>query len=350
MAATLDKALPSHPIEATDDVRSLHRSVSESVAYSPPIKTGAFSYFLRRKKQNSLDDTQQQPPPTPPKDTQVLTARPNSREQVRSPRHSPHNSYDYTQGHGHADAIGRSRGSSVSGVIHITHDELDMVVVEPQQPNALETKWASEPFVIIDPAERARRRSEAKRLKEEEERRAVEEEAERQRIIKLNKRAIMEQEIDDQRMRKMMLEQELKRANAERLRKERELKEEEELKNWEAAERKRLDRERRTEEAKRLEELRIGEQRKSEELVRRQEEYREKKEKERKARIKVVEAKIRKERTVDMMTGWLTVQNSDSLNLVWRRRFFKFEGSRMCLYRSPKVRLGLESFRQVLIT
>jgi hypothetical protein len=348
MAAMLNKALPSHPTEGSGSGGHIHRSVSESVAYptavSPPTltKTGGFSHFLRKRKQNSVDDTP--PPPTPPKDSQVYPSGGISGENPLS-RHSPQSSYDYSHNY---EPFGRQRGNSTSAVIHITRDELDMVVIEPQRPpTALEAKWASEPAVITDPTERARLRNEAKRQKEEEERRAMEEEAERQRVIKLNKQIIMEQEVEEQRLRKAMLEQELRRANTERMKREQELKEEDELRQWESAERRRLERERRGEEARRLEELRIGEQRKSEELVRRQEEDRERRERERKARIKVIEAKIRKEKTAETMTGWLTVQNSDSLTLMWRRRFFQFVGSKICLYRSPKVRFSLKLLSHV---
>jgi len=224
-----------------------------------------------------------------------------------------------------------------SDVVHISHDDSDIVVIEPQRPlTALKTKWAAEPFAILDPAERAQRRSDAKRHKEEEEKRAIEEEKERQRLLKLRKQAIMEQEREEEFLRRIQLDKELRNATTERVRREKAIKEEEEMKAREANEKKRVDRERKTEEARKLEEWRTGQQRRSQEMMKQKEEEIVRKERERKARLKIVEAKIRKGSTQEMMTGWVTVQTSDALTLMWRRRFFKFEESTMSLYRTPK--------------
>jgi MAP7 domain-containing protein 1 len=226
----------------------------------------------------------------------------------------------------------------MSDVVHVTHDESDMVVIEPQRPpTVLEPKWAADPWAPNDPAERARRRSEARRQQEELEKKTVQEEEERQRVLKLKKQAIMEQEREDEFLRKVHLDKELREATNERVRRERAIKEEEEMKAWETAEKKRIDRERKVEEARKLEEWRVEKQRRSQEIARRKEEEIQRKERERKARVKVVEAKIRKSSTTELMAGWVTVQTSDALTLMWKRRYFKFVGTEMSLYRSPKV-------------
>lgn len=344
----LNKSLPSHPIEGVTSGGHIHRSASESVANlrTIPAKTGPFSHFLRRKK-TSVEDAL--PPPTPPKDMPFAPqasppnvpphTREDSSELAYYGYHSPKNSADYHQGHDYTQGS-RPRRSSVSDVIHITHDESDMVVIEPQRPpTMLETKWATEPFMITDSAERARRRSEARRQQAEEDRKAVQEEEERQRKLKLKKQAIMEQEREDDFLRKVQLNKELRDATAERIRREREIKEEEQARAWEAAEKKRIDKERKAEEARKLEQWRAEEQKKSQELLKRQEEEIQRKERERKARVKIIEAKIRKSSATELMTGWVTVQTSDALILTWKRRYFKFVGSKMSLYRTPKVRM-----------
>jgi len=344
----LNKSLPSHPVEG---VSSIHRSASESVAnpHTMPVKTGPFSHLLRRKKTNVEDAI---PPPTPPKDMPAFATQaspPNVPPHIRGDSselpyysyHSPKNSTDYHQGHNYTQGLSRPRRSSVvSDVVHITHDESDIVVIEPQRPpTMLETKWGAEPFLITDPAERARRRSEARRHHEEQERKAVQEEEERQRKLKLQKQAIMEQEKEDEFLRKVQLDKELRDATTERLRRERAIKEEEDARALEAAEKKRVDKERRSEDARKREEWRAEEQKRSRELLRRQEEEIQRKERERKARVKVIEAKIRKSGATEMMTGWVTVQASDALTLTWKRRYFKFVGSKMSLYRTAKVQI-----------
>jgi len=342
----LNKSLPSHPGEASGHIL---RVVSEAVAYPPatPAKTGPFSHFLRRIKP-SVEDAAP-PPPTPPKDTPIFApqssppdvshSRRDSSELAYYVYHSPKNSIDYKRSHDYAQGLSRPRQSSVaSDIMHITHDDSDMVVIEPQRPpTALETKWAAEPFAILDPAERARRRSETKRHQEEEEKKAIEEEKERQRLLKLKKQAVMEQEREEEFLRRIQLDKDLRNATAERMRREKEIKEEEEMKAWATNEKKRMDKERKAEEARKLEAWRAGEQRRCQEMMKRKEDEIQRKERERKARLKIVEAKIWKGSSDEMMTGWVTVQTSDSLTLMWRRRFFKFIGSAMLLYRSPKV-------------
>lgn len=353
----LNKALPSQPIGSAGH---MNRSVSESFGYSSPTTTpkmGSFSHFLRRKKYGSVMVDSDRPPPTPPKDSQTTTSQFSSGysppeiysepepEPLSDPEesaylayHSPKSSHDFDQSQYHAQER-RLRRKSVPDVVHITRDESDMVVIEPQRPSmTLEARWAAEPFAISDPAERARRRNEAKLLKEEAERRAVEEEAERQRLLKLKKEAMFKQEREEELQRRAMLDQQLKEATAERIRREREMEEEEQMKAWETAEKKKADKERRAEESRRLEEWRIAEERRKEEMKREREQERQRKEQERITRVKAMGAQIRKNSTAEMTTGWVTTQSSDALVLTWRRRFFSFVGTTMYFYRSPKVR------------
>ena len=316
---------------------------------------GSFSLFLRRKKDGDVVVEDDIPPPIPPKDSQTTTSQFStgySPPEIYSPPeplsdpdesaypayHSPKSSHDFDPGQHHAPER-RIPQTSVSDVIHITRDESDMVVIEHQQPSlTLKAKWAAESFAITDPAERAKRRIEAKLQKEEEERKTVEEEAERQRQLKLKKEALFKQEQEEQLQRRAILDKQLKEAAAERVRREREMEEEEEIKAWEAIQKKKADKERRAEESRRLEEWRIAEERRKGEIIKEKEHERLRREQERMARVKAMGAQIRKNSTTEMASGWVTTQNSDALVLTWRRRFFSFVGTTMYFYRSPKVR------------
>ena len=316
---------------------------------------GSFSLFLRRKKDGDVVVEDDIPPPIPPKDSQTTTSQFStgySPPEIYSPPeplsdpdesaypayHSPKSSRDFDPGQHHAPER-RILQTSVSDVIHITRDESDMVVIEHQQPSlTLKAKWAAEPFAITDPAERAKRRIEAKLQKEEEERKTVEEEAERQRQLKLKKEALFKQEQEEQLQRRAILDKQLKEAAAERVRREREMEEEEEIKAWEAIQKKKADKERRAEESRRLEEWRIAEERRKGEIIKEKEHERLRREQERMVRVKAMGAQIRKNSTAEMASGWVTTQNSDALVLTWRRRFFSFVGTTMYFYRSPKVR------------
>ena len=347
-----------NPSQSVSSAGQISRSVSESIGHSsltttPKMKS--FSLFLRRKKYSNVVVDDDIPPPIPPKDSQTTVSQfsygysepeiYSEPEPLSDPDesaclayHSLKNSHDFDPSQ-HRAQERRLRRTSIPDVVHITRDESDMVVIEPQRPSlTLEAKWAAEPFAILDPAERARRRNEAKMQKGEEERKAVEEEAERQRQLKLKKEALFKQEQEEELQRKAMLDKQLKEATAERIQREREMEEEEQIKAWEAVQKKKADKERRAEESRRLEEWRIAEERRKEEMIKEKEHERLRRERERMARVKAVGAQIRKNNTAEMTSGWVTTQNSDALVLIWRRRFFSFVGTTMNFYRSPKVR------------
>ncbi|KAF7971272.1 hypothetical protein HWV62_21510 [Athelia sp. TMB] len=324
----------------------MSRSVSESVAYSPPSKRSGFSIFSRRKKNSSEGPSTTLPPPTPPKD-KPYTPQPlpqvthgDSEFAEVYPAYvaydSPHNSSEYHREDPSTHVLAHYRGQSTPDIIHFTHNEADLVVIEPYRSPALEAKWAAEPFAVADPAERAKRRMEARRKKEEEERRAVEEEDERQRLLKLRKQAILDQEEEEELMRRSQLEHEMRQATAERVRRVQAEQEEEAMKAWELAERKRVARERRADHTRQLELWRAEEQKRKENIQKRKEEGLIMKDSARRARIQAVEMKIRKNSTTEMVTGWLSVQVSDAPVLQWKRRFFKVSGSNLALFRSPQ--------------
>lgn len=340
----LNKALPNYPpISIANHSGHIHRSASEPVAYFPPRKPSGFSFFSRRKRSSTEKEA---PPPTPPKDVVPYTqqwpsrARPrnDSAEQVYPAYVGYHyNSDDYPREHDYDYVPSQHYGESTPDVAHLTHDESDMVVIEPYRSHTLEARWAAEPFAISDPAERARRRMEARRRKEKEERRAAEEEEERQRLLKLRKQAIMDQEKKEMLMRQTQLEHEMREATAERTRRAQAEREEDVLKVWEAAERKRISKERRADVTRRLEQWRAEDRRRNELIKRTKEDEISRKEGERKAQIRAMEIKIRKDSTSEMTTGWVSVQVSDAFVLQWRRRFFKFSESNLAFFRGPQV-------------
>lgn len=347
-----NKALPNYPPNLADHshIGHMNRSVSESVAYSPSTKRSGFSIF-RRKKGSSEGPSLALPPPTPPKDI-VYTPQPSTpvryqpgsdsdNSPIYVPYHSPHNSSDHHREDESTRVLAHYRGQSTPDIIHFTHDEADLVVIEPYRSPALEAKWAAEPFAIADPAERARRRMEARRRKEDEDRRATEEEGERQRLLKLRKQAILDQEEEEQLLRHAQLEHEMRQATAERLRRVHAEQEEEALKALEDTERKRVAKERRADHARQLEEWRVEEQKRKENMERRKQQDILSRDHERKARIRAVEMKIRKNSTSEMVTGWLSVQVSDAPVLQWKRRFFKVSDGNLAFFRGPQVSIHI---------
>lgn len=308
-----------------------------------------FSQFLRRKKKPDevLDES---PPPIPPKDKDVYFVQ-----------HSQIRNASSQALHTHAtpprDIPEKIRSSSLSefAIINRSFSSEEVMLdhggtkrqgpvqspsrntVIPPHMTSLRGKWTPESSPSRDPAERARRRKEAERQRQIEEEIAIHEEAERQAQLKQKKREMLKQEIEEEQLRRASLERDLRRAMIERRKKEQQERDEEERKKWELEEKKRADKERRLEESRRLEEWRKEQMRLSEEAVRRAEEERKQEEEERRARIKLVEAKVRSNAKEDsLVTGWVTMQTNDSL--VWKRRFFKFIGTVVFFYRSPKVR------------
>lgn len=299
----------------------------------PPLPKGGsmFTNLLRRKKRtdDSYDAMDDLPPPTPPKDKGV---------------HQVAQSYSLPTGpSGRNQPLRHHRSHSLSDFAIISHVRgSDDVIVEPErryEPHQAFTlrpsgKWSHE--LPSDPAERARRRREAQLQREREEQDALEEEAERQRQLRLQKEEFAQQEREEEARRKVETEREIRRITAERRRREMLEKEEEERKRQEAEERRRIDRERRLEEHRRLEEWRQEQARRGEMAVRQAEETKRREEAERKRKIQQAAAKLKRAKEDSDLTGWITVQTADSLS--WKRRFYKFVGSKVYLYRSPQVR------------
>jgi MAP7 domain-containing protein 1 len=107
-----------------------------------------------------------------------------------------------------------------------------------------------------------------------------------------------------------------------------------------------LYRERRIEEHRRLEEWRQEQAAQAEKAAQLAEQTRRHEEEERKKKIQLASSKIKSTKAdVDLVTGWVTMQTGDSL--VWRRRYFKFIGSTVFFYRSPKERDSGQVLEQV---
>jgi hypothetical protein len=294
-----------------------------------------FSNFMRRKKKaddSNDEDEDAGPPPIPPKDKGKFGARQNS---------APHAQYDYATYRSEPQSIPlRQRTGSMSEFAVISHSSSsDEVIVEPIQSEKpvihslpLRGKWTSE---VLDPAERLRRTREAQQQRAIEEQQALREEEERQAERKRRKDEQIREEMAYEARRRASLEDEVKRITAERKRKERIEREEEERKTRELEERKRLDRERRLEEHRKLEEWRREQARLADEAARRVEEARQREEDERRKKISIAEAKVKRNGADSLLTGWVTMQTNESL--FWKRRYFKFIGSTAYFYRSPKV-------------
>ena len=304
----------------------------------PPPSRGAnlFHSFLRRKKKaGSTDDHNENlAPPIPPKD--------KGQHGLQSVSLS-HSMPSPAVASGAGVRRQRSRSMSDFAVISHVHDE---IILEPEEPfhqqeqsesyiSTLRSKWSQDAALPGDPAERARRRRELQLRMEQEEEQALEEETERQRRIKQEKDEFLRREQEEEYRRKMEVDEEIRRVTLERRRREQQEKEEDERKTIELEERKRLDRERRLEEHRRLEEWRKEQKKMAEAAAREAERTRLQEEAERKRKIKEAEAKVKQAKGEANQTGWITILGSDSIS--WKRRYYKFVGSSIHLYRSPKV-------------
>jgi len=195
----------------------------------------------------------------------------------------------------------------------------------------LRGKWAG--TMMTDPAERARVRLQAQLVRQREEKEAMEDEQRRQADKERRKQDAIERELEDEARRKALLEEDLKRATAERRRRE----------HMEKAAEERLRRlhelRRRVEKEKRLEEYHKTEQWRKEQLWLQEKARRESEEiklrslEERRERINQAQARLRQHATLNH--GWATIQTTESV--VWKRRFFKLDDGKLCLYRDAKV-------------
>ncbi|KAJ6591725.1 hypothetical protein DFH09DRAFT_1137813 [Mycena vulgaris] len=333
--------------EPTDEMGVLADPPAAATPTSTPQKGSMFS-LLRRKKKPEVEFGQVEPfnvhpeedapPPPPPKDKvrrsfSYQPEAPHKPETSRAPPPRPLPNLVTT----------RHRSNSDYTVVDHSSSSDELVVVSPAVPPlrspgikkrsaTLPSKWNAEP---VDPAQRARRRMELQRQREIEEEQALEEEAHRQIQLKMQKQALLKEQEEEEEQRRVSLEQELKRVTAQRRQREQLEREEDERKKQQLEERKRADRERRMEEHRRLEEWRKGQAAQAEEAARRTDQVRKREEAERAKKIQLAGAKVKSARTdADLVTGWVTMQTGDSL--VWRRRYFKFVGTTVFFYRSPK--------------
>ncbi|KAJ7050473.1 hypothetical protein C8F01DRAFT_1178512, partial [Mycena amicta] len=320
---------------------------------SPPPSKGPgtmFSSLLRRKKKTESESdfsaiepfnihlSEEAPPPPPPKDKDQMKRSgpetPSKPAAVSRPTPSrPLPQPIATRPRSNSDYTVVSRSSSSSDEVIVARPEISA----PRSPaikkrsTTLPTKWHNE---IMTAEERARRRMELQRQREIEEEAALEEEAERQRLIKQQKEALLKELDEEEAQRRVSLEKELKFVAAKRRQREQLDRLEDERKQRELEEKKRIDRERRLAEHRRLEQWRKQQAVHAEEESRLAELSRRKETEDHKKKIQQVAAKLKNAKDPDLFSGFVTMQNGDSL--VWRRRYYKFVGSTVFFYRSPK--------------
>jgi hypothetical protein len=326
----INKSLPNNPAEPLQ----VQRSELETTSVRPLNKTGVFSLFLRRHKNAEIAfDTPSPsppPPPLPPKDVGRL-----SMELPRSPESS---SYDQIQVTGAIEE--KSQVSQHSD--YYPSPNFEKVVSEPvfQRPSPLQSH--SPPprhrnvSIVIDPAEKIRRRIEKQKQKEEAEKHAMKEEFEQQAFRMKEKQEALRREEEEEAHRRASLHEAVRKAMAARSMKERELKEAEERRLSELREKKMLERAKRMAQSKLSEERRKERARLAKELLQREELGKKQEDEERKSRIKSAKAEFHvSSKSQSPMTGWVTIQTNESP--AWKRRFFELVGTTMFFYRSAKV-------------
>ena len=299
------------------------------------LKGASFFRFLsRKKKKKKGGEMESLPPQTPPKDSANVTIHPilAARADIRPP--------------GTNKILQRQRSRSMSDFsVNFHAPNSQAIIVAPENrhshdlqggvqlpPLPLTGKWAPKD-AIPDPETRARQRRELELRKEREEQALLKEEAERQRRLKLEKENVLRQEKEEEVRRLAEVEQELSLIRLERRRREQSEKEEEERQRRELEDRKRHDRKRRMEEHQRAEEWRRQQAQKVEAAARETAKIQRQEEEKRRDKIEAAVKQMRGERN---LTGWITMQSRDTV--LWRRRYFKFVGTTMLLYRSAKVK------------
>lgn len=333
-----NKALPQPIIVERG---SSERCLPVAFTASPINKSNSmFSNLLRRKKMPDEEshEAEDLPPTPPPKD---------SDHTVHMTLHQHIYTGISTHNHPVAEPMSiprRQRTDSLSEFAVISHsNSSDEVLVEPARVTgarkpiirSLPLRRKRDPE-LLDPAARAQRRLEAQRQREMEMENERRKEAEHQAERRRQKEQLLKEDEEAEALRKASLEDELRRVKAERRRKALLEQQQETQRHCELEERKRLDKERRMEEHKKLDEWRREQATMADEMAQREKELRKQVEIERRRRIQVAEAKIKRNKHVDsMLTGWVTMQTGDSL--FWKRRFFKFVGTTIHLYRSSKV-------------
>ncbi|KAI9453392.1 hypothetical protein BJY52DRAFT_1189614 [Lactarius psammicola] len=208
----------------------------------------------------------------------------------------------------------------------------------PHAPGPV-TRTASEPATYLsmrgppnfgDPAMRSELREAARRASEAEDRAAVREEAARQVRIKWLREQEARKAEEEEDARRAQLERDLARSAAVRMAREEEERAEEEK------------RARERELARRLEEQRLEEVRRLEEVAKAEEELKHKA-MERREAARFAGAKRRRESRLAgdslLLSGWVTVQNSESVT--WRRRYFQMTDTLIRFYSKDKDVTGV---------
>jgi len=182
---------------------------------------------------------------------------------------------------------------------------------------------------------------EAARLAAEAEEHAVQrEEAARQARIKAQRAAEAQQAEEEELARRAQLERDLARKAAARAVREEKEREEEEMRVLEREERRRRSADRRAEEMRRVEEWMREEERKREEIAKAEEELKRRAIEGREV-ARAAAARRRHESRLDgdsvLLSGWVTVQNSESVTSQWRRRYFNLTDTMLRLYHKQAV-------------
>lgn len=320
--------------------------VPHSHSSTPSKSQSLFSSLLRRNRgpKNTdtpweSDESEDVPPPTPPKVPPKDKGTPIPSTYTRKIAGLPAVE--------HRDSF-----SEFAFISHPVPSDDEVIVEHPnppvkqptEPPNGalfsipiVDRKWIQETVYIPDPEERARRRQVAQEQRALEEQQAVQEEAERQARIKQEKDMQRRMEEEEEAWRKAALEQELQEITAQRRAREQREKEEDERMRQEIEMRKEMDRKRRMQEHEKLERWRQQLAWEAEEEKRKEEEENRRADKERKVKVQDMIKEVKRDiKSAGSVTAWATVQSSESL--VWRRRYIKLIGSKIFLYRSPKVR------------
>lgn len=329
----LKSSLLSNPPEVPAR-RALSESQDSSHPPAPPPKSqNVLSIFGRKKKDFKNLELEERP------ESHDLPPMPPTKENEFQIRRSPHSPLP-PQPHEFMDTLKQDLFlPNVSESAVASHREFEPSIQERSTfplvvSHALPVrgKWAPQ---TLDFKERIRRQKEAERRRKEEEEEAMREEFRRAEEARMRKEEQSKQENEEDERRRIELEDELRRASQDRKLKRQMEEYEENRKYLELEERKRIDRQRRIEEHKRLDEWRKEQERTANDEARRAEEERRKEELERQRKIQLAEDKARsRHRVGELSSGWVTMQTSDYI--AWKRRFYRFEGTTMYLYRSPQ--------------
>ena len=305
--------------------QQIQRSVSEPVG-TPTPSQAIVNLFRRDKKTTQSQYVDESPPPPPPKDLSEKPSFDHDRPAI-PPKHTSqmrtvdsHILSDFTVVTPH-------------DIYPVTNDNFRKPASPPnRQSLPLQFTMLTETPAILDPAEKAQRRIDRERKREYEEQQALMEEAERQARLKKERQDMLMREEEEVERRKLLYLQ----LTAERSQRAREMREADEQKSLELAQKRREEKAKRIEETRRIEERRREQTRMAEELAKKKELARRRAEEEKRVHISRIVAKTKATPVNESSTtGWVTVQTNDSL--VWKRRFYKFIGTSMFLYRSPKV-------------